>query len=113
MTFTARKKINTVTEDVLKALPDTRDPTPLDFSNCLKPFITQLPSKYQDILLKTTLEKVSQKDYAKANNLTYAAVKSRVQRARKLLKEKFVACCGIQTDNYGYVIATNNKNCTC
>jgi len=82
---------------------------------CLKPFIDDLPEIYKDALLKTSYGTMSQKDYAAELNISYSAVKSRVQRARKQLKESFFQCCAIQSDKYGNVLDINpNPNkCDC
>ena len=81
--------------------------------NCLKPFIENLPDKYQDSLLKTTYGALSQKEYAQQLNINYSAAKSRIQRARKYLKEAFVKCCAIESDKYGNILEVNKKNCGC
>lgn len=78
-----------------KTLPEDIDHTTPNFSKCLVPFILQLPEKDKDILLKTSFEHISQKEYATINNLSYSTTKSRVQRARKQLNKMFVACCNI------------------
>jgi len=80
---------------------------------CLKPFINELPLKYQDAILKTTYGSLSQKDYAKEIDISYTAVKSRVQRARQQLKHSFIKCCSIQSDKYGNIIDINKKKCDC
>ena len=84
-----------------------------DFSSCLKSFIPALSTKDQDALLKTSFEGLSQKEYAEQINLSYSATKSRVQRARERLKELFVACCQVETDQYGNVIASKEEECNC
>jgi len=80
---------------------------------CLKPFINELPLKYQDAILKTTYGSLSQKDYAEEIDISYSAVKSRVQRARQQLKDSFIKCCSTQSDKYGNVIDINKKKCDC
>ena len=81
---------------------------------CLMPFIKNLPSKYQEVLLETTYGSMSQKEYAEKYDLNYSAVKSRIQRARKQLKELFLNCCEIQSDIYGNVLDIAKKNnCKC
>ncbi|NQY68721.1 MAG: hypothetical protein HRT72_13485 [Flavobacteriales bacterium] len=62
---------------------------------------------------KTIYGDLSQKDYAKELNVSYSAVKLRVQRGRVILKELFTACCAIKIDSYGNVISSNIENCRC
>ena len=83
------------------------------FIKCLMPFIDELPAKYKDALIKTVYGEMSQKEYAKEINLSYSGVKSRVQRARQMVKESFVNCCSIKTDNYGNVISSTIDDCSC
>lgn len=94
-------------------LPEEIDHVNLEFTQCLKPFILELPDKYKDILLKTTYEKMSQKDYAMINRISYSAAKSRLQRARIVLHNTFIECCTIQSDIYGNIISSNSENCDC
>ena len=109
-----RKKKKDYTDYIFeKSLPEDIDYSTTDFIKCLKPFILQLPEKDKDILLKTTFENISQKQYALDNNLTYSTVKSRVQRARKQLKKMFVKCCNIEADKYGNIISSRKKECDC
>lgn len=84
-----------------------------DLLLCLKPFIEELPEKYRDALLQTSFEDKSQKEYAEENGLSYSAAKSRIQRARVLLKQVFVACCPIKSDRYGNITDIGKGNCSC
>lgn len=94
----------------------TLDPPPRDFIKCMEPFLKELPDKYRDALVKTSLEGMSQKDFAAKYGLSYTAAKSQVQRARKMVKDKIVACCDPKTDGYGNVISHKgscHSNCGC
>ncbi|WP_044212843.1 sigma-70 family RNA polymerase sigma factor [Flammeovirga sp. OC4] len=79
---------------------------------CVKPFILQLPEKYQDVLMKVTYHRVSQKEYAHQHQLSYSAVKSRVQRGREQLKQSFETCCTQVDDGFGN-ITFNCKSGNC
>ena len=94
-------------------LPEKIDEVSTDFSKCLIPFINQLKKSDRDVLLKTTFGEMSQKEYARLNNLSYSAVKSRVQRAREKLRAAFEGCCDIESDVYGNIIShvCKKKNC--
>lgn len=80
---------------------------------CIKPFIGQLPEKYQVALKKTEFENVSQKDLAIALNISYSGAKSRVQRGKEKLKELILACCNFPSDTYGNLQPVETKNCNC
>ena len=71
---------------------------------CLLPFIKALPPLYSEALIHSELEGMSQKQLAEKLGISYTAVKSRVQRARKMLKESILACCPYQFDKYGNIV---------
>ena len=71
---------------------------------CLLSFIKKLPPSYSEALILTELEGMSQKDLAEKLNISYTGAKSRVQRARKMLKEAILACCPYKFDKYGNII---------
>ena len=107
------RRIDTKAYELEVSLPIEMADSPFDFTKCLRYFITRLPYKYKDILLKTTYEHISQKAYAIENNLSYSAAKSRIQRARQKLKELFIEWCGVQADQYGNIISSNEQPCDC
>ncbi len=72
---------------------------------CLLSFIQKLPIVYSEALILTELEGLSQKKLAEKLNISYTGAKSRVQRARKMLKEAILACCPYQFDKYGNIIS--------
>lgn len=80
---------------------------------CIKPFINQLPEKYQEALIKSELENISQKDLAKELNISYSGAKSRVQRGKEKLKELILVCCNFPSDSYGNLMNVEDKDCSC
>ena len=71
---------------------------------CLLSFIQKLPPAYGEALILTKLKGMSQKALAEKLNISYTGAKSRVQRARKMLKEAILACCPYKFDKYGNII---------
>lgn len=59
---------------------------------CLEPFLAELPDTYREPL-HLYMHGVSQQEIADKMGLSLPGAKSRIQRARDLLKERFVACC--------------------
>ena len=81
---------------------------------CLQDMMTTLPEKYRYVLELTELNNLSQLDLAKALNISYSGAKSRVQRARQMLKEKMDTAYQIKFDSYGNVIVCKDKApCSC
>jgi RNA polymerase sigma-70 factor, ECF subfamily len=52
---------------------------------------------------------VPQKELAVRLGISYSGVKSRVQRARQMLKEKMEALYHIKTDGYGNVLVCEDR----
>jgi RNA polymerase sigma-70 factor, ECF subfamily len=81
---------------------------------CLNQLIKTLPEKYRQALELTELEQVSQLELAERLGISYSGAKSRVQRARQMLKERLHELYTIKTDTYGNVIVCEDKvPCTC
>lgn len=81
---------------------------------CLQDMMTTLPEKYRYALELTELKNFSQLELAKELNISYSGAKSRVQRARHMLKEKMDAAYQIKFDSYGNVIVCKDKvPCSC
>lgn len=63
---------------------------------CLRPFAQQLPAIYRDTLLAADFDGASLASLAVAQGLSVSALKSRAARARKMLREKVLACCEVE-----------------
>ncbi len=75
--------------------------------------MAKLPPDYCEALCLTELGNLSQKEYARKVNISYSGAKSRVQRARKMLKDILMNCCHYEFDKYGIVIGIYPANCCC
>jgi RNA polymerase sigma-70 factor, ECF subfamily len=83
-------------------------------ANCLNKLIHTLPEPYRDALLKAEVEGLQQKALATALGISYSGAKSRVQRARKMLRERLMELYTIRTDAYGNIIVCEDKvPCSC
>lgn len=83
-------------------------------ASCLGDMLTTLPEKYRVALELTEINNLSQTDLADKLNISYSGAKSRVQRARQMLKEKMDEAYLIKTDTYGNVIVCENRvPCNC
>jgi RNA polymerase sigma-70 factor, ECF subfamily len=81
---------------------------------CLSVLSNELPEPYKEALLLSEQEAISQIELAKRWGISYSGAKSRVQRARLLLKEKMETLYRIKTDAYGNVIVCENRGpCGC
>lgn len=71
---------------------------------CLRSFIDLLPAKYREALILSELEGRSQKEVAQITGISYSGFKSRVQRAKQMLKEEILKCCQYEFDKYGNIV---------
>ena len=83
-------------------------------SGCIDELIVTLPEPYKEALALADLENLPQKELADKLGISYSGAKSRVQRARQMLKEKLETVYAVKTDGYGNVTACKNQDsCTC
>jgi len=81
---------------------------------CLKEMLLTLPAKYRQAIELTELENLSQMQLAERLNISYSGAKSRVQRARQMLKRKMDEKYTIKVDAYGNVTVCENRGpCHC
>src|SRR5688572_23483826 len=82
-------------------------------AQCLRALMNTLPEKYKVALQLAEVDNLSQYEVAEKLNITYSGARSRVQRARKILKEKLDELYYIKTDSYGNVISCEDKAPCC
>ncbi|MFH6767482.1 sigma-70 family RNA polymerase sigma factor [Gaetbulibacter aquiaggeris] len=104
------------TIDYLKKQNKFTDNVPEDYDNdeydvyqeaneIVKPLMQLLPEKYAIPLQLSEIEELKQKEVAQKLNLSLTATKSRIQRARNLLKEKIIECGNLEKDEKGNLIS--------
>ncbi|AYO31663.1 RNA polymerase sigma factor SigZ [Biomaibacter acetigenes] len=80
---------------------------------CLKNMIQSLPDKYKQAIMLTELGGLTQRELAQKLGMSISGAKSRVQRGKTILKEKFFECCKFQFDAYGNIIEYQHKENSC
>jgi RNA polymerase sigma-70 factor (ECF subfamily) len=83
-------------------LVEASDPV-VTLSACVGRVLSELVPEDRDIIEQCDLNSVKQQDYAKAHELTLAAVKSRLLRARKRMRATLSTNCKVQFDEQGLV----------
>jgi len=78
-------------------------------SFCLKEMIRHLPVKYREAIELTEFENLTQTQLAQRLHMSYSGAKSRVQRARQILREKMDQTYKIRLDAYGNAIACESR----
>lgn len=85
----------------------------IEIASCLKVMMDNLPEKYKQAILLTEFQNMTQKDLGEKLGISVSGAKSRVQRARKMLKEMLLGCCQLEIDNRGNIIDYKHKNSEC
>lgn len=85
--------------------PEDYEQTRQELARCIRPFMTQLPDKYRETIDLIDLQGKSQKVLARELGLSHSAVKSRVQRGRRLLGALIQGCCHYPLDARGNPVA--------
>jgi RNA polymerase sigma-70 factor (ECF subfamily) len=75
--------------------------------------VENLPEPYREALQLTEFKGGSQVELAERIGLSVSAAKSRVQRARAMLREEMERCCRWETDGYGAVLDVRPKSADC
>ena len=70
----------------------------------LRRLVDELPDKYRRALVLTEFEGLTQAEMGEELGLSVSGAKSRVQRAREMLKDELLACCHFEFDRRGRVI---------
>jgi RNA polymerase sigma-70 factor (ECF subfamily) len=78
-------------------------------AHCLKSLMGGLPVEYRVPLELAELDGLSQYEIADRLRISYSGARSRVQRARRLLRKKLDELYTIKTDAYGNVILCEDK----
>jgi RNA polymerase sigma-70 factor (ECF subfamily) len=86
------------------------DPTATDdnhnelVASWLVPMMHNLPDEYRQALKMAEIEGLSQREMATKLGLSASGARTRVQRARKLLRAELERCCAIVRDRRGNVV---------
>lgn len=75
-----------------------------DLTACLPRVLTELSPEDREAIVLCDIEGNTQQEYARRKGLTLAAAKSRVQRARKRLRERLTEACRVDLDAAGRVV---------
>ncbi|KOA19784.1 RNA polymerase sigma factor SigZ [Clostridium homopropionicum DSM 5847] len=90
-----------------------------EFKIPLKKYIKKRVSNEQDVedilqaILQTEFQNMTQKELSDKLGISISGTKSRVQRARKMLKEMLLGCCELEMDRRGNIIGYKHKSSQC
>jgi len=72
--------------------------------DCLRGILKNLPKKYRDPLFLSDIKGLKQQEVATQLKQTLSTTKSQIQRARKLIAQGFMDCCGFQMNAEGNLV---------
>ncbi len=79
-------------------------------AGCVEPMLATLPPTYREALHRVELLGERQGDVAEELGLGISALKSRVQRGRRLLHDAFTDCCTVERDSAGGVVGFERRD---
>jgi len=73
-------------------------------TNCINQKIENLSSLHKEVIILTSFKEYSQKELAEHLKISYSGTKSRVQKAREILKENILDCPNVESDSTGKLL---------
>ncbi len=75
--------------------------------------VAELPAPYRDALVLTEYQGLNQRQLADRLGISFSGAKSRVQRARRMLRDMLLTCCHFELDRRGAIIDYYERCCCC
>lgn len=103
--YRSQKPLGTVPDELIHE--DTREEENRalrELARCLVPLLDALPEPYHQALRLAEFEGAKQREVASRLGISLSGAKSRVQRARKMLRDVLLKCCRVELDRRGGVV---------
>ena len=81
-----------------------------NLTNCINQKIKNLSSEHKEAIILTSFKNYSQKELAAYLKISYSGTKSRVQKAREILKKNILDCPNVEADATGKLIDFENNS---
>jgi len=78
-------------------------------STCINQKIDKLSSQHKEVIVLTSFQDYSQKELAEHLKISYSGTKSRVQKARGILRESILDCPNVESDKTGKLLDFRNN----
>lgn len=111
--FRQRRNLPLEDNEIPDDTPESDDVNFRQVAEGLRPMIEELPGHYSEALRLTEFEGMTQKELAAQAGISVSGAKSRVQRARSMLKDELLQCCHFEFDRFGKIIDYYPKACPC
>jgi RNA polymerase sigma-70 factor (ECF subfamily) len=80
-----------------------------NLTNCINQKIENLSDQHKEAIILTSFKNYSQKELAAHLKLSYSGTKSRVQKAKEILKENILNCPNVESDTTGKLLDFENN----
>jgi len=84
-----------------------------ELARCLEPLLAELPDAARDALTRVDLNGATHQEAADELGISVSGMKSRVQRARRQLRELLTGCCEVDLDRAGAVVDYRSVDAEC
>jgi len=84
-----------------------------ELARCLQPLLSELPGPARDALTRVDLNGQTHQQAAEELGISVSGMKSRVQRARRQLRDRLTSCCVVELDAAGAVSDYHPDDGTC
>ena len=102
--YRTEKPAESVNEDFIRANNPGEEDAYKRLQLSVLEMIRQLPLKYRQSLYLADYKGMTYRDIAERLKISDTCAKSRIQRARKLMKEVYLKCCHFEFDRDGKVV---------
>ncbi len=102
--YRSRRPMEPVPEDLVHESDGGDHRAEQELARCLVPLLDELPERYRHALTLAEIEGRTQREIAAEEGLSLSGAKSRVQRARRMLREMLLQCCQVEIDKRGGVV---------
>lgn len=108
--FRKSKKKNDSIENLDFPESENNDLDYSKLSECINQKVEALSEKYKQAIVLTAFKNYSQKELAEKLKISYSGTKSRIQKAREILKEDVLNCPRVESDTSGKLIDYDSKD---
>lgn len=109
--FRAQQPNEELPED--RPAPEQQRDCTAELARCVAPFLAGLPETYRAALQLSEIDGLPQREVGERLGLSLSSAKSRVQRGRKLLRERFLECCEVEAIAGGLDCTPRTNTCGC
>jgi RNA polymerase sigma-70 factor (ECF subfamily) len=102
-----------VSENLPAFVPEDENDVVARLAPAVKAMVAALPAIYREALYLTEYDGLTQKELAATLGISISGAKSRVQRARRLLRQMLLDCCRFELDRRGGIIGYQPRGACC